>query len=66
MSNKSIYRSIPETISGEDRVSVAVLGSERGGRTVSCDPTRMACELATHDRRVSRGWFRAPGRRRGT
>ena len=60
MSNKSIYRSIWETISGEERVRVAVLGSKGSGKTVFL--TSLANHLLNHDpaRCPLNGWTVTP------
>ena len=60
MSNKSIYRSIWETISGEERIRVAVLGSKQSGKTVFL--TSLANHLLSHDplRCPLNGWTVTP------
>ena len=60
MSNKSIYRSIWETISGEERIRVAVLGSRGSGKTVFL--TSLANHLLNHDpqRCPLNGWTVTP------
>ena len=60
MSNKSIYRSIWETISGEERIRVAVLGSKGSGKTVFL--TSLANHLLNHDpaRCPLNGWTVTP------
>ena len=60
MSNKSIYRSIWETISGAERIRVAVLGSRGSGKTVFL--TSLANHLLNHDpqRCPLNGWTVTP------
>ncbi len=60
MSNKSIYRSIWEAISGEERIRVAVLGSKGSGKTVFL--TALANHLLNHDplRCPLNGWTVTP------
>ena len=60
MSNKSIYRTIWETISGEERIRVAVLGSKGSGKTVFL--TSLANHLLNHDpaRCPLNGWTVTP------
>ena len=60
MSNKSISRSIWETISGEERIRVAVLGSKGSGKTVFL--TSLANHLLNHDsqRCPLNGWTVTP------
>ena len=60
MSNKSIYRSIWETLSGEERIRVAVLGSKQSGKTVFL--TSLANHLLSHDplRCPLNGWTVTP------
>ena len=47
MCSKSIYRSGRETISGEERISVAVLDPDRGGKAVPL--ATLAKHLPNHD-----------------